>query len=154
MEQLLLYRTDYLSNGTRGVLFLPSGETVHTIENPWADNEPRVSCIPEGEYVCEPRPYYNGGYDTFHVTGVPNRSLILIHVGNTEKDVRGCIAVGLRKGTLGEYPAVLSSRDAFFDKFYPSVEDLSEFTLEVTSAKKIKPADLEEHISTETRIDI
>ena len=151
MQRLLLHRTDYRKGGTRGVLFLPTGDTLHTIENPWADNKQNISCIPEGTYDCSPRRYYRGGYETFEVDGVPNRDLILFHIGNTELDVDGCIAVGLTKGTLGGLPAVLSSRPAFFDVFWPAVKDLDAFELKVRSSDKVDIAPLIETNTTHIR---
>ena len=49
---------------------------------------------------------------TYHVTEVKDRSLILLHAGNTAKDTRGCILIGTSLGTLGSSPAVLASRKA------------------------------------------
>jgi len=65
----------------------------HTLENPWRDNEPMVSCIPEGTYSCVP--YSSEKYkDVWHVINVKDRSYILFHAGNFEKDTKGCILVG------------------------------------------------------------
>lgn len=65
----------------------------HTLELPWKNNEPRVSCIPAGRYEVVKRhsPKYG---DHFHVLNVPNRSYILIHAGNYNRDTLGCILVG------------------------------------------------------------
>ena len=144
MERLLLERTGYLSNGTRGVLFLPSGTTLHTIENPWMDNKARVSCIPEGNYICKPRRYYNGGYDTFEVQDVPDRKYILIHVANTALDVAGCIGVGKTTGEYKDHPAVFHSRDAFFNVFYEEMKEYDAFELQVESVNDIPTASLEQ----------
>jgi len=83
--------------GTFGVLRLPEFECV-SVERPWLNNQPNVSCIPEGEYDLVPSRYNRGGYDTYEIRGVPDRSLIKIHVGNTALDVLGCVALGSSLG--------------------------------------------------------
>ena len=82
------------ADGTFGRMRLPSGKVLFTCEKPWNDNKVGESCIPEGRYLCQPRRYNKGGYDTFEITGVPGRSAILIHKGNSDENVKGCIAVG------------------------------------------------------------
>lgn len=108
-----LERFAYSPMGTFGTLWLPDNELVYTVERPWLNNEPRISCIPEGVYECIPRRYNRGGYDAVHITNVPNRSLILIHKGNTMHNVEGCVAVGAHLGSLEGTWAVLNSANAF-----------------------------------------
>lgn len=68
--------------------------TLSSLELPWRNNLPNISCIPEGEYKC--KPYSSAKYNNvYEVTGVMNRSYILIHIGNFTTDTRGCILVGL-----------------------------------------------------------
>lgn len=79
--------------------------------------------IPAGRYICKRSRFHRGGYDTFEITGVPGRSRILFHKGNTEEDTMGCVLLGMELGTLvvrdeetGERRrkvAVLRSGDAF-----------------------------------------
>lgn len=66
---------------------------IFTLENPWLGNEREISCIPEGEYQCNP---FDGKRyrKVWEVTNVPNRSYILFHQGNYEINTRGCILVG------------------------------------------------------------
>ncbi len=65
-----------------------------TVELPDRDNQRLISCIPEGEYWVEKR--YSSKYgDHFHVKGVPNRDLILLHNANYVEQLLGCVAVGL-----------------------------------------------------------
>jgi hypothetical protein len=66
-----------------------------TIEDDWQNNAPSVSCIPDGTYTCKPSKWHaKGDVDVFQITGVPHRDRILIHYGNTEEDVKGCVVVG------------------------------------------------------------
>lgn len=82
-----------------------------TLELPNKGNQKDISCIPKGVYSCGfySSPKYLGVYQ---VKNVPNRSAILIHIGNTVEDIEGCILVGSEFGTLGGNPAVLSSQIA------------------------------------------
>ena len=99
-------------NETLGALQI-EGLVLQTLEDPWRDNAPMVSCIPPGEYLVVPRRYFRGGYDAWEVTGVPGRTHILIHKRNTAEDVTGCILVGSRVGILAGNVAVLDSASAF-----------------------------------------
>ena len=70
-----------------------------TLELPYKDNQRSISCIPAGEYSARLRyPRESGSRDYLHilVKDVPNRDYILFHRGNTAKDSRGCILVGLK----------------------------------------------------------
>jgi len=113
-----LVRQRRSDQGTEGVLVF-SNWWLNTIELPWRDNRRNVSCIPSGRY------FVKWAWSKFglvpHVLDVPNRSGILIHVGNwagdREKgyrsDTYGCILVGLRRGELFGQRAVLMSSHAF-----------------------------------------
>jgi hypothetical protein len=111
MQTLRLERMAYLDEGTFGKLYLPNGKLFFTVERPWLDNLPRVSCVPEGTYPLIRDYFDRGGYETFQVMDVSGRSQILIHVANWPKDVEGCIGVGLGLD-LGNF-MVTSSRLAF-----------------------------------------
>lgn len=84
---------------TLGILQIWDGEMkifeCKTLELPWKENQVNISCIPTGTYNVL---RYNSPKfgKTFHVIGVPNRSEILIHKGNYNKDTQGCILVGIR----------------------------------------------------------
>lgn len=89
--ELQLHRT-YYSNGTNGLLLLNNQLVCYTIELPWRDNQPRVSCIPEGCYPLVKRHSLKFGSHLL-LENVPNRSLILIHPANNAlRDLQGCIA--------------------------------------------------------------
>lgn len=66
-----------------------------TLELPWNDNQRKISCIPEGEYLVVKRQAHEmRKYNHFHVKDVPNRDWILIHTGNKVSQILGCILVG------------------------------------------------------------
>lgn len=113
---LELWRFGYTPMGTFGYLRLAEHgyRDVFTIERPWSSNQRNVSCIPTGMYDIEKRHYHRGGYDALELLNVVDRTYILIHVGNTVADVRGCIAVGLRLACMdGTRWGVGDSRAAF-----------------------------------------
>lgn len=114
-----------------------------TAEDDWLDNKPSVSCIAPGQYVCRRTMYLKGGYETFEITGVPGRSRILFHSGNTEEDVEGCVLLGKDFGAVSvadeDAPgrpvrtkwAVVQSQKAFQD-FMALLAGEQSFTLDVS----------------------
>ena len=95
---LLLIRDTFSENSVIGELFLNGEWMCDTLENPWLDNQRNISCIPEGEYPVRLRlPRESATRDYMHllVKDVPNRDYILLHIGNSAKDSRGCILVGI-----------------------------------------------------------
>jgi len=67
--------------------------TFYTVELAWKGNKRSISCIPPKTYQAKKRSSPKFG-NHFHILGVPNRSYILIHVGNFYSDVRGCLCPG------------------------------------------------------------
>lgn len=98
MINLLLIRDTFSKESTIGELFINGERICDTLENPWVDNQRNISCIPEGVYPVRLRlPRESATRDYLHllVEDVENRSYILFHRGNSAKDTRGCILVGL-----------------------------------------------------------
>ena len=94
---LLLIRDTMTDASTMGKLFLNGEEFCDTLELAWKDNQRSISCIPAGEYKVRLRlPRESATRDYIHllVQDVPNRSYILVHIGNTTSDTKGCILVG------------------------------------------------------------
>ena len=60
-----------------------------TLELPWVDNKPFISCIKVGEYLINKHKAMS-----IRVMSVPGRYGILIHSGNTNKNTKGCMLVG------------------------------------------------------------
>jgi hypothetical protein len=93
-------KRDYLEAETLGVLTVYDENnevafTCKTLELPWRDNQKRISCIPEDEYLVVKRKAHElRKYDHFHIKDVPNREWILIHIGNKVSHILGCILVG------------------------------------------------------------
>jgi hypothetical protein len=69
-------------------------DSFKTLENPWKNNERNISCIPVGTYIVEP--YSSAKHpDSWVICNVPNRTDILIHIGNYYTHTEGCILLGL-----------------------------------------------------------
>ncbi|WP_018343417.1 DUF5675 family protein [Cytophaga aurantiaca] len=90
--EFLLERTYKAGLPTNGSWSLNGKHVCYTIELPWLNNEPNISCIEEGTYLL------NRCYSTkfgwhFILKDVRNRKFILIHPANNAlKELRGCIA--------------------------------------------------------------
>ena len=85
---------------TKGVLTNERRIICHTLELPWLNNHQNISCIPSGVYDVSRSVSQKFG-DCYRFASVHKRSGILIHAGNTIKDTRGCILVGLDVNDVG-----------------------------------------------------
>jgi Family of unknown function (DUF5675) len=92
-DKVFLNRFKSEKTQTLGDLIYMGKVVAKTMELPWLGNANRISCIPVGTYKVERRRSQKYGIH-FHVTGVPKRSLILIHHANYYHDLLGCIGVG------------------------------------------------------------
>ena len=113
MKVLTLKRVALRTDGTFGVLLDEGNDPFCvTVERPWENNKPEISCIPKGEYTLKRVNSPRFG-DTFEVTGVPGRSHILFHKANVYTDLKGCIGLGEQFEPLNGINAVLQSGVAF-----------------------------------------
>lgn len=131
MSLFILTRFSYSPTETEGILELPNGRKLATIERPWLRSDaapggiPRESCVPDGEYDLWPflRPNGDKVYQLIaprlgvyampdDVPDTGGRSLILIHKGNYVTDVIGCIAPGEQRILLNGKLAVGASASA------------------------------------------
>lgn len=114
--QGILTRIYDSSNGpTFGSLVItndgPNAFACYTLELPWLNDQPDISCIPEGIYPMI-RHSSAAHPNVWKVNNVPGRTEILIHNGNVESDSLGCIIVGYKTDPSGQVlgkPAVLES---------------------------------------------
>ena len=100
MINLLLIREVFTEESTIGTLYLNGERMADTLENPYLDNQRNISSIPSGQYKVRLRlARESATRDYLHllVQEVKDRSYILFHIGNTAKDTRGCILVGLSR---------------------------------------------------------
>ncbi len=130
---MLLTRYAYLNDRTLGQLELMEVEGATkfwTIENPWQDNEPDVSCIPEGSYAMERYDSPSHGANTWQLVDVLNRTYIQIHVANYASNVLGCI--GLGTGVMSNLDGVSNSRNAI-DLLYRITDGLDKSEITIVS---------------------
>ena len=116
-------------DGTLGFMRMGGKFFCYTLEPPWRNNE-LDSCIPEGKYIC--KRYNSVRYpDVFQITGVKNRTQILIHSGNIDDHTMGCILLGSGISKIKGCTAVTNSRNTL--KLFMSVlHILNEFKLRIT----------------------
>jgi hypothetical protein len=122
-------RLEYGENETIGVLQLFGKVLCYTLELPDKNNAKRISCIPKGKYKCL-RVISPTFGNCWQVQKVPNRSEILIHTGNTHKDILGCILLGSGVGYLTDNRAVLGSKNAV-NEFMLKTKGVNEIDLEI-----------------------
>lgn len=136
--EVIIKRT-YFKDATVGFAYIPTkiNPIWVTLERPWENNERKVSCIPEGEYLV--KPYSSVKFpDVWEITNVPDRDAILFHAANFVSDLKGCIAPGLSFGYIRnpEYQAlekaVSSSRNAI-EQMKRELSYPSEFNLKIVS---------------------
>ncbi len=96
------------------------------LENPWLENRKWVSCIPEGIYICKRKISPRFG-ETFEVTNVPDRTHIVFHWGNWERDTLGCILVGRNT----DYKHMITHSRLAFGDFMEHLTGIEEFELEI-----------------------
>jgi hypothetical protein len=130
MDSVIIRRVSTnLRDGTFGVMLWRGDPICVTLEETWLDNIPRESCIPAGSYEC--RKYSGTKYkDVWEVRNVPQRTAILIHWGNTERNTAGCILVGKYFAQFGEQKGIADSvktfamlRNTLPDRFTLHIED-------------------------------
>ena len=132
-EKVKLERFAYTPDGTFGMIMI-NGFKCYTVERPWLDNRPNVSCIPEGSYYMRLGKYNRGDYAAYEILNVPERSDIKIHIGNTIDDVIGCVATGYTLGYLYDKWAVTDSRWSFID-FLTVMDGCEEAVIDIYQKK-------------------
>lgn len=127
MRIITLQRILSTYRATAGQLIENGWPFMAVLENPWRFNQNNVSCIPNGDYICQRWNSPNFGW-TFKVLNVPSRTDILFHWGNWEKDTKGCFILGEKFDILSNEPAVINSQAAFAD-FMNRMKGVDEFNL-------------------------
>lgn len=123
-----LIRTIQNDKMTIGNLFVADEFSCNTLELPWKDNQPFISCIPPGTYTCSKVLSKRHG-TTFQIDDVPGRDGILFHVGNFPKDTEGCILLGRH---IGNDRDMIYNSGTAFNEFTATLWKVDKFTLEIS----------------------
>lgn len=127
---LEIVRLEESDVGTFGVLKIQKEVRMWTLEPPDFENQTNISSIPAQQYIIKRHQSPRFG-ETFLVTKVPNRSLILFHWGNWSANTQGCILVGTG---LMENPRGIASSKVAFDKFMELLQGHSKAHLTIKEA--------------------
>ena len=143
MDGLLkLERFDRLEEGTFGKLIFPDGWWCYTVERPWLDNKPMVSCIPDGVYSLGlrysptvsriTRGRYSEGWE---IQDVPGRTFIMVHPANWPTDLNGCVGVGRDytelMGRDGKMHKAVTDSQKVFDEVMEKMELRSTWDIDI-----------------------
>jgi hypothetical protein len=128
MKVLTLSRS-YLSDRVVGILHHKEGLHLNTLERPWVNNHPNISCIPEGIYHVKRDK--EGKHKYYSVRNVEGRTAIELHTGNKVAHSAGCILVGM---SFDERYNLNSSTRAM-DKLLSAIGD-NGFILHIRAANK------------------
>lgn len=140
MRTVAIHRFGQDDQGSPGRLTTP-GFRCFSLELPWRDNKPEVSCLPEGVYWARwslsPR-LKKWTYEI--IEQIPERAGFRLHSGNKAGDVHkgfksdslGCPLLGYHFGVMHGQRAVLVSRPAVAD--FVTFMERKPFTLEITNA--------------------
>lgn len=94
---LKIVRYNLASDYTLGLVFLNDKYFCDSLERPWLDNTPFISCIPIGKYAIELREDPNAHNNpAYIIKDVPGRTNIEMHAANAVSELEGCIAIGFK----------------------------------------------------------
>lgn len=106
---IVLTRDDLSRDGEHGTFDL-GGRHWHSLEQPWNDNKPFVSCVPKGEYDLVPWASQRWGdcyvmvnedlnvYHSRNSAGRPDDGrykCLFVHRGNWVRNFQGCIGASM-----------------------------------------------------------
>lgn len=96
ISKLKLKRSNFGESKTETLGILHCGDKrFFTLELPWLDNAPSISCIPPGKYKWKKRFSPGKKCEVIELIDVPGRSYIQIHLGNYTRQIEGCILPGM-----------------------------------------------------------
>jgi len=133
---LKLERIDHSMMGIFGKLLDSSdGLVAVTLEHAYLNSDGEFYAkIPVGSWKCVRGLHRLDGmlndFETFEITGIPNRSGLLFHKGNFNADSEGCVLLGEEIMLINQERAVSKSKLAF-NKFMSLQDGLDSFLLTV-----------------------
>lgn len=111
---MLTLKRTYNKYYTSGVLSLPDGTELCTLELPWRDNEIGKSCIPEGVYTIDRDHTGRQQWYRFRNEETSPRTFIEIHPASLLRHLEGCIApcFEIKGGERTSEPVAMRSKEA------------------------------------------
>ncbi|WP_369765319.1 DUF5675 family protein [Flavobacterium sp. WC2429] len=134
---VIVLNRSYFPEGTQGFLEWNGTLVCYTIELPWLENQRRISCIPEGEYVLQKRfsPKFKWH---LHLRNVPGRDFILIHPANdAKKELLGCIAPVTKHTGIGKGSASRIALQKLKTLIYAAMGRNEEVKIKIQSKKLV-----------------
>lgn len=124
--------------GTFGKIYAPNGFEAFSIERPWMNNLPFISCIPPGSYKARLGVYYGGDgvggdkddYAAYVLDVPPPRSDIKIHILQTAVQSFGCPGMGDSFGVVDGRWAVMNAYDTYW-RFMRSLKERPEIRVNI-----------------------
>jgi hypothetical protein len=125
MEQIRIIRVAQGKNSTLSHLYINGLFACYLLEDAIRPEKiPGITCIPEGEYRLRLNPWagmnakYAPKYPTQHegmveITGIPDFSLVFIHIGNYHTQTAGCPLTGSYWQLVDDDYRVLHSAAAY-----------------------------------------
>lgn len=131
MKHIILKRIASNEYATYGVLIDDENDTPFavTLELPWNDNLPEISCIPLGWYNCRRINSPKFG-NVFEIKDVKGRTHILFHKGNIAENTEGCVLLGEAFDPVKGKNGITYSGHAY-NQFMELLKDEEKFTLQI-----------------------
>jgi hypothetical protein len=128
-----IFRDHMDGNPTTGQLQVDGDFLCYTLERPWADNAPNVSCIPLGAYDVRMAWSNHFQKDMPHIVGVPGRSDIMLHPLNFVWQTQGCVGLGDKENGY----TLVDSADAFtrFLAWFQSVGEKAQVCFQMAQSQ-------------------
>lgn len=126
---LIRIRREGLSPATFGTLQVDGEPFGFTLELPWKDNAPKVSCIPAGLYGVGLTWSNRFKKPMLEILKVPERAGIRIHNANFAHELLGCVAVARRRVSDEQISQGISQ--ALFDLVRFALSERETVTLEI-----------------------
>jgi hypothetical protein len=127
---VILKRNDYQLKQVLGTLTY-GDFSCKTLERPWKNNQPNVSCIPTGTYQVEWTFSPKFARYTYEIKNVPGRTGIRIHTGNYFYQIQGCILPGTSYSDIDKDGAVDIINSKITLAKFESLMNKQSFTLQI-----------------------
>ena len=141
-----LVRTAFRFDGIFGRLYNDNGVPLaYSLEHAYTNDEGKtwLPKIPlTGQFICVRGMHQLEGmtkpFETFEVTGVPDHTNILFHMGNFDKDSEGCILVGRDIVTQADGTDMVTKSLHTFEDLMNSLVGVKEFMLNISVEVPVK----------------